>query len=43
MAVLASALAAGCETGFIQDSARSSLASFITGAVNGAVAETIGP
>ena len=41
--VLASALAAGCTTGFIQDAARTSLASFVNGVVSTAVTETIGP
>ena len=43
LVVLASALAAGCTTGFIQDAARTSLASFVTGVVSTAVTETIGP
>ena len=43
LVLLASVLAAGCETGFIQDAARTSLASFVTDVVGTAVTETIGP
>ena len=43
LVVLASALAAGCTAGFIQDAARTSLASFVTGVVTTAVNSTLGP
>jgi hypothetical protein len=43
LVVLASALAAGCTTGFIQDAARTSLASFVNGVVSTAVNQTLGP
>ena len=43
LVVLASALAAGCEMGFVQDAARTSLASFVTGVVTTAVNSTLGP
>jgi len=40
---LAVVLLAGCETGFVQDAARTSLASFVTNIFSTAVTETIGP
>ncbi|MEK6798656.1 MAG: hypothetical protein AABZ12_06815 [Planctomycetota bacterium] len=40
---LASLLAAGCTTGFIQEEAQRSLASFVTGVFTTAVNETIAP
>ncbi len=43
LVVLASALAAGCASGFVQDAARTSLASFVNGVVSTAVNQTIGP
>ena len=36
-------LLAGCETGFLQDAARTSLASFATNAFSSAVNAAIGP
>ena len=40
---LAAVLLAGCETGFIQDAARTSLASFATDAFSSAVNAAIDP
>ncbi len=41
--LLAVAFIAGCETGFIQEAARASLASFLTNVANTVVNETVGP
>lgn len=43
LAVTASMLAAGCEGGFVTESARTSLASFVTDIISTAVESTIGP
>ncbi len=40
---LAAVLLAGCDTGFVQDAARTSLASFATDIFSTAVDATIGP
>ncbi len=41
--MLSAALTSGCETGFIEEQALESFASFITGVVTAAVDETIRP
>ncbi len=41
--MIVAVLTMGCESGFITDEARSSLASFVTGVVTTAVNETINP
>ena len=43
LALLAAAFSTGCETGFVTDAARTSLASFVIDVVSTAANEEIGP